>query len=81
MKAARPACKDTPHDIVTRLNAAVMSALSDPGICKKFTEQSYEIIPPEEQTPEYLAKFHRPRSKSGFRSSRRRAGEWGELRR
>jgi tripartite-type tricarboxylate transporter receptor subunit TctC len=51
--------KGTPKEIVTRLNGAVVSALADPSIHKKFTEQSYELTPRDEQTPEYLAKFQK----------------------
>jgi hypothetical protein len=37
----------------------VVSALADANIHKKFTEQSYELSPREQQTPEYLAKFQK----------------------
>ena len=51
--------KGTPKDVIAKLNGAVVSALSDPAIAKKFAEQSYELAPREELTPEYLAKFHK----------------------
>ena len=51
--------KGTPKDVIAKLNAAVVSALADPAIHNKFTEQSYEIAPRDQQTPEYLAKFHK----------------------
>jgi tripartite-type tricarboxylate transporter receptor subunit TctC len=51
--------KGTPREIVARLNGAVVDALSDPAIRKKLADQSYEIGPREEQTPEYLAAFHK----------------------
>jgi len=51
--------KGTPKDIVTALNAAVVHALNDPDIRRKLAEQSYEIGPREEQTPDYLAAFHK----------------------
>jgi len=51
--------KGTPNDIIEKLNAAVVSALADPGIRKKFAEQSYELPPRDQQTPEYLAKFQK----------------------
>jgi tripartite-type tricarboxylate transporter receptor subunit TctC len=50
--------KGTPKDVIAKLNGAVVSALSDPAIQKKFADQSYEISKGEELTPEYLAKFH-----------------------
>jgi len=51
--------KGTPKEIIARLNGAVVDALSDPAIRKKLADQSYEIGPREEQTPEYLAAFHK----------------------
>jgi tripartite-type tricarboxylate transporter receptor subunit TctC len=51
--------KGTPKDVIARLNAAVVSALADPNIRKKFSEQSYELAPREQQTSEYLAKFQK----------------------
>jgi tripartite-type tricarboxylate transporter receptor subunit TctC len=51
--------KGTPKDVIAKLNAAVVHALNDPGIRKKLADQSYEIGPPEEQTPEYLGAFHK----------------------
>jgi tripartite-type tricarboxylate transporter receptor subunit TctC len=51
--------KGTPQDVIARLNAAVVQALADPGIRKKLADQSYEVGPRQEQTPEYLAAFHK----------------------
>jgi tripartite-type tricarboxylate transporter receptor subunit TctC len=51
--------KGTPKDVITKLNAAVVHALNDPDIRKKLAEQSYDIGPREEQTPEYLGAFHK----------------------
>jgi len=51
--------KDTPKDVIARLNAGVVHALADANIRKKFIEQSYELPPREQQTPEYLAKFQK----------------------
>ena len=51
--------KGTPKDIVDKLNASVVGALADPAIRKKFADQSYELTPREQLTPEYLAKFHK----------------------
>jgi len=51
--------KGTPKDVISRLNAAVASALSDEAISKKFAEQSYELTPREQLTPEHLAAFHK----------------------
>ena len=51
--------KGTPKDVIAKLNGAVVSALSDPAIRKKFAEQSYELTPREQLTPEYLGTFHK----------------------
>ena len=51
--------KGTPKDIIARLNGAVVNALADPAIRSKLSEQSYEVGPREEQTPEYLGAFHK----------------------
>jgi tripartite-type tricarboxylate transporter receptor subunit TctC len=50
--------KGTPKDVIAKLNGAVVSALDDPAIRKRFAEQSYIITARENLTPEYLAKFH-----------------------
>ena len=51
--------KGTPKDVIARLNGAVVAALADPAIRAKLTEQSYEVGPREEQTPDYLGAFHK----------------------
>ena len=51
--------KGTPKDVIAKLNGAVVDALADPAIRQKFAEQSYEVAPREQQTPEYLAAFHK----------------------
>lgn len=51
--------KGTPKDGIARLNSAVVAALTDAAILKKFADQSYEITPRENLTPEHLLKFHK----------------------
>jgi tripartite-type tricarboxylate transporter receptor subunit TctC len=51
--------KGTPKDVLAKLNAAVVSALSDEAARKKFADQSYELTPREQLTPEYLAQFQK----------------------
>jgi tripartite-type tricarboxylate transporter receptor subunit TctC len=51
--------KGTPQDIVDKLNAAVVSALADAGVRRKFTDQGHEIPPREQQTPQALAAHHK----------------------
>src|SRR4029079_18432258 len=51
--------KGTPPDVIGKLNAAIVAALADPAIRKKFADESYELTPRDQQTPEYLAKFQK----------------------
>ena len=51
--------KDTPNDIIAKLNGAVVSTLADPTIRKKLVDLSQEIFPREQQTPEALATFQK----------------------
>jgi tripartite-type tricarboxylate transporter receptor subunit TctC len=51
--------KDTPKDIITKLNGAVVGTLADPAIRKKLVDLSQDIFPREQQTPEALAAFHK----------------------
>ena len=51
--------KGTPKDVIAKLNGAIVSALTDPVISKKFAEQSYVLSAREQMTPEYLAAFHK----------------------
>ena len=51
--------KGTPKDVIARLNNAVVAALSDEAIRRKFADQSYELTPREQLTPEHLARFHK----------------------
>jgi tripartite-type tricarboxylate transporter receptor subunit TctC len=47
--------KGTPKDIVARLNAAVVDALADPAVRKRFAEVGLDVPPRAQQTPEALA--------------------------
>jgi tripartite-type tricarboxylate transporter receptor subunit TctC len=51
--------KATPKDVVARLNAASVEALADPTVRRRLADLGVEIFPPEQQTPEALAAFHR----------------------
>jgi tripartite-type tricarboxylate transporter receptor subunit TctC len=51
--------KGTPKDVIAKLNSAVVVALSDPAIRKRFADQSYRITRPENLTPAYLAAFQK----------------------
>ena len=49
--------KGTPKDVIARLNGAVVDTLADPAVRQKLADQSYDIGPRQEQTPEYLGAF------------------------
>ena len=51
--------KNTPKDVVGKLNAAVKEALADPGIKAKFSDLGLDVAPPELQSPDGLAKFQK----------------------
>jgi tripartite-type tricarboxylate transporter receptor subunit TctC len=51
--------KDTPKEIIAKLNAAVVETLADPGVRQRFNELGHEIVPREQQTPEALAAYHK----------------------
>jgi tripartite-type tricarboxylate transporter receptor subunit TctC len=51
--------KGTPKDIIARLNDAVVNTLAEPSIRQKLADQSMEIPPRAQQTPEALGAFHR----------------------
>ena len=47
--------KGTPKDVIARLHAAVVEALADAGLGKRFGDIGQEIWPRAQQTPEALA--------------------------
>jgi tripartite-type tricarboxylate transporter receptor subunit TctC len=49
----------TPGNIVSRLNAAVVSSLANLIIRQRIADQGMEIAPREQQTPEALGAFHK----------------------
>src|SRR5882757_764696 len=51
--------KGTPKDIIAKLNAATVEALSDPAIQKRFTELGLDVAAREQQSPEGLAAFQK----------------------
>ena len=51
--------KDTPNDIVARLNATLVQVLADPVTQKRFGDLGIEITPLAQQSPEALAAFQK----------------------
>ncbi|WP_375411141.1 Bug family tripartite tricarboxylate transporter substrate binding protein [uncultured Bradyrhizobium sp.] len=51
--------KGTPKDIIARLNAAMVEALADLTVQKRFSEFGLDIASREQQTPEGLAAFQK----------------------
>jgi tripartite-type tricarboxylate transporter receptor subunit TctC len=51
--------RGTPKDIVARLNSAVREALADPGVRQRLSDLGQVIPPPEQQSPEALAAYHK----------------------
>ena len=49
--------KGTPAPIVRKLNKPMSATIDDPAIRKKLEQLGLEIVPPEQRSPEYLAKF------------------------
>jgi tripartite-type tricarboxylate transporter receptor subunit TctC len=51
--------KGMPKDVVAKLNGAMVEALADPAVRKRFTELGLDVASREQQTPEGLAVFHK----------------------
>jgi tripartite-type tricarboxylate transporter receptor subunit TctC len=51
--------RDTPKEIVAKLNATMMVVLADPSVQKRFDELGIQITPSAQQTPEALQAFQK----------------------
>ena len=51
--------KATPKDVVGKLNDAMVQALADPAVSKRFAELGLDVASREQQTPEGLAAFNK----------------------
>jgi tripartite-type tricarboxylate transporter receptor subunit TctC len=49
--------KGTPDAIIRRMNKAMNTMIEEPAMRKRLEELGLEILPPEQRTPEYLAKY------------------------
>src|SRR6185436_2319620 len=51
--------RNTPRDVVGRLNGAIVAALADPAVRTRLGDLGQEIFPREQQTPEALGTYHK----------------------
>jgi tripartite-type tricarboxylate transporter receptor subunit TctC len=51
--------RGTPRDIVGKLNAAIVAALTDTAVRQRLADLGQEIPPREQQTPEALGTLHK----------------------
>jgi len=51
--------KDTPKDIIDKLNGAVVESLADATVRERLADIGQEIYPREQQTPEALRAYHK----------------------
>jgi tripartite-type tricarboxylate transporter receptor subunit TctC len=51
--------RDTPREVIDKLNAAAVKTLHDPNVTQKLEAQGFAIPPPERQTPEALAAYQK----------------------
>jgi tripartite-type tricarboxylate transporter receptor subunit TctC len=51
--------KGTPKDVIGKLNGAMVQALADPAVSKRFAELGLDVASREQQRPEGLAAFHK----------------------
>jgi tripartite-type tricarboxylate transporter receptor subunit TctC len=51
--------KGIPKDVLARLNGAMVAALADPDVRKRFSDLGLDMASREQQSPEGLAAFHK----------------------
>jgi len=51
--------RGTPKNVIARLNAAIVVSLADAEVRRRLTDLGQEIPAREQQTPEYLAAYHK----------------------
>jgi tripartite-type tricarboxylate transporter receptor subunit TctC len=51
--------KDTPKDIIAKLNAVLEQVLADPSVQKRFEDLGIQISPLDQQSPEALRAFQK----------------------
>jgi tripartite-type tricarboxylate transporter receptor subunit TctC len=66
--------KGTPKDIITKLNSAVIEALTDPAVRQRLTDIGQSVAPREQQTPEALGAFQKAEIEKWWHTTHRRDG-------
>ncbi len=51
--------KGTPHDVVMKLNQAIVSAMAAPSVLQRLADLGQAVYSAEQQTPEFLAAFQK----------------------
>jgi tripartite-type tricarboxylate transporter receptor subunit TctC len=51
--------RGTPKDVIAKLNGAMVQALADPEVRKRFSDLGLDVASREQQTTEGFAAFHR----------------------
>jgi tripartite-type tricarboxylate transporter receptor subunit TctC len=51
--------KGTPNEIVAKLNAAAVDAMTDPTVRTRLGDLGLDVPPRAQQTPEALGAFHK----------------------
>jgi len=51
--------RNTPKDVIAKLNGAMVESLADPTTNKRFVELGLDVASRAQQTPEGLAAFHK----------------------
>jgi tripartite-type tricarboxylate transporter receptor subunit TctC len=51
--------KNTPREVIAKLNSAVVEALADSNVRARLADLGQDIFPREQQTPEALGAYHR----------------------
>jgi len=70
--------KNTPKDVIEKLNAAVVDSLADPALRQRFADFGQEIPPRARQAPEALGDHHKAEFANGGRSLRPQASRWSD---